>query len=189
MAFALSKKDIIKEIVKSGKDPQYFINNYCRISHPMHGLIPFKTYPYQDDLINDFNDFRFTVILKARQLGISTISAAYAVWFMLFHKEKNILVMATKFGTAANLVKKVKMVMKNLPRWMQVATITIDNRTSFELSNGSSIKAVGTSADAGRSEALSLLIIDEAVFDMNLLNNQLWLRKTSFPKKGIQISK
>ena len=63
----------------------------------MHGLIPFKTYPYQDDLINDFNDFRFTVILKARQLGISTISAAYAVWFMLFHRDKNILVIATKF--------------------------------------------------------------------------------------------
>ncbi len=103
MAFSLSKKEIVKEIVKSGKDPQYFINNYCRISHPMHGLIPFKTYPYQDDLINDFNDFRFTVILKARQLGISTISAAYCVWFMLFHRDKNILVIATKFQTAANL--------------------------------------------------------------------------------------
>ena len=79
MGFQLSKKEIIKEIVKSGKDPKYFINNYCRISHPMHGLIPFKTYPYQNDLIDDFNDFRFTVILKARQLGISTISAAYCV--------------------------------------------------------------------------------------------------------------
>ena len=54
MTFSLSKKEIVKEIVKSGKDPQYFINNYCRISHPMHGLIPFKTYPDQDDLINDF---------------------------------------------------------------------------------------------------------------------------------------
>ena len=54
MSFKLSKKEIVKEIVKSGKSPQYFINNYCRISHPMHGLIPFKTYPYQDDLINDF---------------------------------------------------------------------------------------------------------------------------------------
>ena len=104
MGFSLSKKEIVKEIVKSGKDPQYFINNYCRISHPMHGLIPFKTYPYQDDLINDFNDFRFTVILKARQLGISTISAAYAVWFMLFHRDKNILVIATKFSTASGIV-------------------------------------------------------------------------------------
>ena len=116
MSLKLSKQEIIKEILKCGKDPLYFINNYCRISHPLKGLIPFNTYPYQDELVKDFNDYRFTVILKARQLGISTISAAYAVWFMLFHKEKNILVMATKFGTAANLVKKVKMVMKNLPK-------------------------------------------------------------------------
>lgn len=172
MSLKLSKQEIVKEIVKSGKDPVYFINNYCRISHPLRGLIPFNTYPYQDDLVKDFNDYRFTVILKARQLGISTISAAYAVWFMLFHKEKNILVMATKFTTAANLVKKVKQVMKNLPPWMQVAKITIDNRNSFELSNGSSIKAVGTSADAGRSEALSLLIIDEAAHVEGL--EELW---------------
>ena len=172
MSLKLSKQEIVKEIVRSGKDPVYFINNYCRISHPLRGLIPFNTYPYQDDLIKDFNDFRFNIILKARQLGISTISAAYAVWFMLFHKEKNILVMATKFTTAANLVKKVKSVMKNLPPWMQVAKITIDNRNSFELSNGSTIKAVGTSADAGRSEALSLLIIDEAAHVEGL--DELW---------------
>ena len=80
--------------------------------------------------------------------------------------------MATKFSTAANLVKKVKQVMKNLPPWMKVAKITIDNRNSFELSNGSTIKAVGTSADAGRSEALSLLIIDEAAHVEGL--DDLW---------------
>ena len=162
MAYRLTKKEIVQEIVKSGKSPSYFINTYCRISHPMKGLIQFKTYPYQDDLLNDYNDFRFNVILKARQLGISTITAAYCVWFMLFHKEKNIVVLATKFSTAANLVKKVKSIMKHLPEWMKVAQISVDNRTSFELSNGSIIKAVPTSEDAGRSEALSLLVVDEA---------------------------
>ena len=162
MAFKLTKKEIVKEILKCGKDAPHFINNYCRISHPMKGLIQFKTYPYQDDLLHDYNDFRFNVILKARQLGISTITAAYCVWFMLFHKEKNIVVLATKFSTASNLVKKVKSMMKNLPDWMKIATIDVDNRTSFELSNGSIIKAVPTSEDAGRSEALSLLVVDEA---------------------------
>ena len=92
----------VKEILKSGKDPVYFINNYCRISHPMKGLISFKTYPYQDDLLREFNDYRFNIILKARQLGISTITAAYCVWMMLFHRDKAILVMATKFATALN---------------------------------------------------------------------------------------
>ena len=172
MAFKLSKQEIVKEIVKCGKDPQFFIDNYCRISHPLKGLIPFKTFDYQKELLKDFNDYRFNIILKARQLGISTISAGYIVWFMLFHRDKNILVIATKFTTAANLVKKVKQIMKHLPEWMKIAKIITDNKTSFELSNGSQIKAGTTSGDAGRSEALSLLVIDEAAHVEGL--DELW---------------
>jgi len=172
MSYELSKKEIVREIIKSGKDPTYFINNYAKISHPMHGLITFKTYDYQADLLNDFNDHRFNVILKARQLGISTITAAYVVWLMLFHRDKNVLVMATKFSTATNLVKKVKSIIKNLPPWLRISKVSIDNRTSFELDNGSQIKASSTSADAGRSEALSLLVVDEAAHVDGL--TELW---------------
>ena len=148
--------------MKSGKDPCYFINNYTKISHPLKGLIPFKTFDYQSELVESFMDHRFIIILKARQIGISMITAAYVVWLMLFHRNKEVLVMATKFSTAANLVKKVKFIMRSLPDWMKIATISIDNRTSFELSNGSQIKASSTAGDAGRSEALSLLVVDEA---------------------------
>jgi len=168
----LTKNEIVKELVKCGKDPQYFIDNYCKISHPLKGQIPFKTYDYQRDLLKDFNDYRFNVILKGRQLGISTISAAYVAWFMLFHREKNVLVIATKLSTATNLVKKVKMIFKNLPSWMMIAKIHVDNKQSFELTNGSQVKAGTTSGDAGRSEALSLLIIDEAAFVDGL--EELW---------------
>ena len=162
MSFSLSKKEIVAEILKCGKDSSYFINNYAKISHPLKGLIPFKTYPYQDDMLTSFDDHRFSVILKARQLGISTITAAYIVWLMLFYRDKNVLVIATKYQTAANLVKKVKSIMQNVPPWLRIADIKIDNRTSFILTNGSEVKAASTSGDAGRSEALSLLVIDEA---------------------------
>ena len=141
MSPTLSKKEIVAEILKCGKDPNYFVNNYARISHPIHGLISFKTYDYQTDLLSDFNDYRFNIILKARQLGISTIAGAYIVWMMLFHRDKNILVMATKFKTAANLVKKVKAIMKNVPEFLLIAEISIDNRASFELSNGPQIQS------------------------------------------------
>ena len=130
MSFELTKKEIVKEILKSGKDPVYFIDNYARISHPLEGLIPFKLYPFQQELLRDFNDHRFNVILKARQLGISTTTAAYVAWMMLFHRNKNILVIATKFQTAGNLVKKVKGIMRNVPDWLSIATITVDNRTA-----------------------------------------------------------
>ena len=172
MGNQLTKKEIMKEIIKCGKDPVYFINNFARISHPLEGLIPFKTYDYQDDLLKSFDDHRFTVILKARQLGISTITAAYIVWMMLFHRDKNVLVMATKYTTASNLVKKVKAMLKSLPEWIQIAEVEVNNRNSFELNNGSQIKASSTSADAGRSEALSLLVIDEAAHVEGL--EELW---------------
>jgi hypothetical protein len=162
MSYRIPKSQIKKEVMKCGKDPVYFLNNFAKISHPKMGLVPFKTYDFQTDLLKDFNDYRFNVILKARQLGISTITAGYVAWLMLFRREKNILVVATKFSTAANLVKKVKALIKNLPDWVKISDISVDNRTSFELSNGSQIKASTTSADAGRSEALSLLVVDEA---------------------------
>ena len=172
MSYQLTKKEIIAEILKSGKDPIYFTNTYARITHPMHGQIPFKTYDFQTQLLKDFNDYRFNVILKARQLGISTVTAAYIAWMMMFHKDKNVLVIATKLATATNLVKKVKQIIKNLPDWLVTSTISIDNRTSFELSNGSQIKATSTSGDAGRSEALSLLVVDEAAFVDGM--DELW---------------
>ena len=84
MSFELSKQEKVKEILKCGKDPSYFLNTYARISHPLHGLILFNTFDFQDELLIDFNDYRFNVILKARQLGISTITAGYIVWMMLF---------------------------------------------------------------------------------------------------------
>ena len=171
--YQLSKEQMIKEIVKCGKDPVYFTNNYARIVHPTQGQIPFTTYDFQTELLKDFRDHRFNIILKARQLGISTVTAAYVAWLMMYHKEKNILVVATKFGTAANLVKKVKQIIKNLPEWVTTSKISIDNRTSFELSNGSQIKASSTSGDAGRSEALSLLVIDEAAHVEGL--EELWM--------------
>ncbi len=172
MGNALTKQEILKEIVKAGKDPVYFTTNYCRISHPQRGLIPFKAYDYQEELLRDFSDYRFNIILKARQLGISTITAAYVAWLMLFHRDKNILVVATKLQTATNLVKKVKAIIKHLPGWMRISEIVVDNRTSFELSNGSQIKGSSTSSDAGRSEALSLLVVDEAAHVEKL--SELW---------------
>ncbi len=173
MAYKLTKEQIKEEVRKCGNDPIYFLKNYVKITHATKGLIPFTTFDYQDELLKDFNDHRFNVILKARQLGISTIVAGYATWLMLFRREKAVLVLATKFKTASNLVVKVKKMMKSIPEWMRIAQIIVDNQTSFELSNGSTIKASTTSKnDAGRSEALSLLIVDEAAHVENM--EELW---------------
>jgi len=172
MAYKLTKDAIRKELLKCGRDPTYFINNYVKIAHPIKGLIPFKLYDFQEEIVKDFEDCRFNIILKARQLGLSTTTAAYITWLLLFHRNKNVVIMATKLDTAGNLVKKVKLAMKSVPKWMMISKIIIDNRNSFELDNGSQVKAISTSGDAGRSEALSLLVLDEAAIIENM--DVLW---------------
>lgn len=168
MSDELSLEEIKKEIIKCGKNPAYFLKNYGKISHADRGVIAFKTYDFQDDLLDKFRDHRFNVIVKARQLGISTICAGYIAWLILFYREKNVLIMATKYSTASNMVKKVKHIIKNVPEWLKIATVTVDNKHSFELTNGSQIKAIPTSEDAGRSEAVSLLVVDEAAHIDNM---------------------
>jgi hypothetical protein len=177
MSYILTKDTIKDEIKKCGKDPIYFITNYCKISHPEKGLIPFGLYDYQQDTIRSFEDYRFNIVLKARQLGLSTAVAGYIAWMLLFRRQKSILVIATKLDVAANLVKKVKKMIKFAPDWLRIAEISVDNRNSFELDNGSWIKASSTSESAGRSEALSLLVIDEAAFVDGM--EELW--KSIFP--------
>ena len=123
MSAKLTVEEMKKEILKCGKNPTYFLRNYAKITHPERGNIPFKTYPFQDDLLEKFRDHRFNVIAKARQLGISTIVAGYIAWMLLFYRDKNILVMATKYSTASNMVKKVKHILGNVPDWITISIV------------------------------------------------------------------
>lgn len=159
----LSRAEQVQEIIKCGKDPVYFINKYIKIQHPKFGTLDFETYPFQDECLRDFQEHRLNIVLKSRQLGLSTVSAAYAVWLAIFYKDKNILVIATKLPTAMNFIKKVKFALDNLPSWLLLPKFE-PTKQSITFSNGSQIAAIPTSDDAGRSEALSLLIIDEAAF-------------------------
>ena len=167
-----TKQKQVKEIIKCGKNPSYFFNRYCKIQHATKGTLNFNTYKFQDDCVKEFNDHRFNVIVKSRQLGLSTLVAAYAVWLAIFYKDKNVLVIATKLAVAQNFIRKVKFAIRHLPKWLLMPEIISNNKQSLEFSNGSIIKAVPTSEDAGRSEALSLLIVDEAAFVRNF--DELW---------------
>lgn len=162
-----TKQRQVQEIIKCGKNPNYFFKNYLKIQHPVRGLIPFETYDFQDDCVEHFIDNRFNIVLKSRQLGLSTLVAAYAVWMAIFQREKNILIIATKLSVAQNFIVKVKTMIRSLPKWLLLPEIVANNKQMIQFNHGSQIKAIPTSEDAGRSEALSLLIVDEAAFVRN----------------------
>ena len=165
------KQILRQEYIKCAQDPAHFMKKYCFIQHPQRGRIQFNLYPFQEKVLHLWRDNPYSIVLKSRQLGISTLGAGYALWLMIFHQDKNVLCIATKQDTAKNMVTKVKFMYENLPSWLKVASEE-NNKLTLRLTNGSQIKATSASSDAGRSEAVSLLLIDEAAFIDNI--GEIW---------------
>lgn len=173
----LTNKQKIDELIKCNEDPAYFIRNYCYIQHPERGRIPFKLFDYQEDCIADFLKYKQNIILKSRQLGLSTVTAAYCLWLAIFQQDANILIMATKLEVGKNMVQKIRVYFQMLPAWMlqamELEEPEADSTKYLKLSNGSKIQAIPTSVDAGRSEAVTLLVLDECAHIHDL--EELWL--------------
>jgi len=158
-----SLRDVIKaEYQKCIVDPIYFMKKYVKIQHPQKGSVSFDLFLFQEEALKDLVEFDYNVILKSRQMGISTLTSAYALWLMTFHQDKNILCISITQETAKEIVTKVRFANDNLPSWLKVQC-NEDNRLSLKLKNGSQIKAVSSASTAGRSAALSMLIIDECL--------------------------
>jgi hypothetical protein len=162
-------KDVIREeYIKCAKDPIYFMKKYVKIQHPTRGTLPFITYPFQDKALENFVHHNQNIILKSRQMGITTLVAGYSIWLMTFHNDKQILCLSITQETSKAIVTKVRFANDNLPSWLKVPAVE-DNR----LKNGSEIKAASSAGTSGRSSALSLLVVDEAAFIDNI--EEIWL--------------
>jgi len=168
MGNSIVQKKTLKEIIAEqyklcAESPQYFMKKYCLIQHPTKGKIPFILYPFQETCLDEFRNNRYNIILKSRQLGLSTLSASYALWRMIFQEDFQVLVIATGKDVAKNLITKIRIMYQNLPSWLRVPA-SEDNKMSLVLENGSRVVAISSAPERARSEALSLLIMDEAAF-------------------------
>ena len=158
-----SRKKRAEEWLKCKVNPKYFIRNYVKIVHQEKGIIPFDMYDFQERALSDLFNYDYTITLKARQMGLTTLLSAYALWLMVFQENKEILALSYKQNKARNIIKKIKRMNSHLPSWMKEST-PIDNQLEVEFGNGSKASAESTTSDAGRSESASFVIIDEAAF-------------------------
>lgn len=81
--------------------------------------------------------------------------------------QQKINIISIKDTTAKKVLKKIKFMYKNLPWYLQTPIINgrageYGSASMIEFDNGSFIESIPTSSEAGRSESLSLLVIDEA---------------------------
>ena len=156
----------LKILARVVNDP-FLFSEYCYVINPVHGKVHFKLYPYQKSVLYNFLKERFNIILKFRQAGITELISMYCLWLAMYHANKKINIISIKDITAKKVLKKIKFMYKNLPVFLQVPIINgraneYGSSSLIEFDNGSFIESIPTSPEAGRSEALTLLVIDEA---------------------------
>ena len=151
------------EYKKCMDNPQYFIEEYVKIISLDEGLIQFKMYPFQKEMIGTFHKNRFTICKLPRQSGKSTIMISYLLHYALFNPSVNIAILANKAATARDLLGRLQLAYENLPKWLQQGVMSW-NKGSLELENGSKILASSTSASAVRGGSYNIIFLDEFAY-------------------------
>ena len=156
-------KEELQEYQRCMEDPLYFIQTYVRIVSLDEGLVPFKMYDFQKEMVGTFHSNRFTICKLPRQSGKSTTIISYLLHYVLFNPTVNVAILANKAATARDLLGRLQLAYEHLPKWLQQGVMSW-NKGSLELENGSKILASSTSASAVRGGSYNIIFLDEFAY-------------------------
>ena len=145
---------------------QFFCANYVYIKHPNKGRIKFDLRPAQIQTVRSWLGHRNTIVLKARQIGFSTLAAAYAFWLVFFWPDRFVVMLSKTEREATKLLAKAKYIYKFIPDWLRLSgpQILQNNVLKMTFDNDSVIESLPSSNEPARGESVYLAIIDEMAF-------------------------
>src|SRR5262249_40524600 len=139
------------EYAKCAAYAGYFCHEYGVIDNAQGdtATLPFKLWPEQIKVMDLLQTERQRLILNARQLGISWLCCAYALWLCLFAPGKVVLFFSKGLTESTELLRRVKVLYERLPDWLKQAKLVKDNTEELTLSNGSRIQSLPATQSAG----------------------------------------
>jgi hypothetical protein len=155
--------ELLEEFQKCSEDPIYFAENYMKVVHVDRGLETITLYSYQKEIITACWKERRVVAECARQSGKTTAVTAFVLWYIIFNDFKNVAILANKGDTAKEILSRIQLAYKFLPKWLQQGVVEW-NKFSMVLENGSEVRAGTTTSDNIRGFSINFLYIDEAAF-------------------------
>jgi hypothetical protein len=148
------------------EDESYFLRKYWHIAHPAHGRILFDLRGAQSEALKRWGANRYSLTLKARQIGWTTLIAAHQFWLAFFHDDQNIIDLSRTEREAVLLLRKTKYGFKHMPLWMleRGPESLVEHQQKMGFSNGSQITSMPSASDPARGESASLVVVDEWAF-------------------------
>jgi len=156
-------EETISEYQRCMEDPLYFVETYIKIVSLDEGVVPFKLFPFQKDIVGTIHNNRFTICKLPRQSGKTTTLVAYILHYVLFNNNINVAILANKAATARDILARLQLAYEHLPKWLQQGVLSW-NKGSLELENGSRIVASATSSSAVRGGSYNMIFLDEFAF-------------------------
>lgn len=136
------------------------------IRHPERGRILFELRAAQTETLQAWLTNRYNIVLKARQIGYSTLAASMGLWLVLFWPDKYLIFLSRGEREAGALLGKAKYAYKHLPEWLKVrGPKSLQNTLSLmSFDNDSSIVSLPSTQDPARGETAFMVVVDEWAF-------------------------
>lgn len=149
----------LSELARCASDAVYFGEKYC-FSMTDDGIRKIILRDYQKDMLKGFQENRFSVMLASRQIGKTVTSSIFIAWYLCFHYDRNVMVVANKLATTSEIVDKIKIILKNLPFFMKPGIIS-GGVTGMRFDNGNRLFSQATTKTAAIGFTIHLLFADE----------------------------
>lgn len=153
--------------------PMFFMKKYVKIQHPTKGGITFEPFDYQEELVENYNKYRYSINMLGRQMGKTTVAAGYLLWFAMFKPDSTILVAAHKAAGSQEIMQRIRYAYESIPDYIR-AGVSEYNKTSLTFDNGSRIVAATTTENTGRGMSLTLVYLDEFAFVPPRIAAEFW---------------
>lgn len=127
------------------------------------GTMPFHLWPAQVELLEAVAAEPRLLILKARQLGITWLVCAYALWLCLHRPQRLVLTFSIGQNEANEMMRRMHAMYWRLPADLRASLPPVekDNTEEMAWSNGSRIESLPSRKSAGSGYTASLIILDE----------------------------
>lgn len=143
---------------------------FCRdnlsIKFPGRGRIAFELRDAQKQIVWDWIKYRRNICLKARQIGFSTLVAAFTLWLAFGWSDRHIVMLSRTERESVALLAKTRYAFRNLPEWVRLRGPKLLDRTRqvMTFDNDSLIQSLPSNNDPARGESLFLVVLDEWAF-------------------------
>lgn len=175
----MTVQDKLKKIVNN---PILYMENFMNVVDKNGKLVPFKLNPQQKTLVQNMD--KYNIVLKSRQLGITTLSCSYSIYLAMTNSYTTCLLMSYSIDSATGIFEKLKQLYNDLPNALKKPLIA-NNKKELKFTNGSRIiVATCGNKDVARGLTISFAHLSEIGFMKDTIQKQLLAIEQSLTPNG-----